>query len=51
MWLEDYLKTSYDGILVLVSHDRAFLNHVATDMYHLASKKLTNYPGVRIALV
>lgn len=30
-WLEDYLQT-WPSTLLVVSHDRAFLDHVATDI-------------------
>ena len=42
LWLEDYLR-SYPKTLVLVSHDRAFLNNVVTDVVHLHDKKLEYY--------
>eukprot|EP01137_Pigoraptor_chileana_P011919 Opistho-2@63537 len=44
VWLEDYLST-YDRILVLVSHSQDFLNGVCTNIMHLAKKKLTYYTG------
>ncbi len=40
LWLEHYLVHSLSGTLILVSHDRAFLNEVATDVIHMADKKL-----------
>ena len=33
-WLEDYLQT-WPNTLLVVSHDRAFLDHVATDISEL----------------
>jgi hypothetical protein len=42
IWLQEYLKT-YPKTLLLVSHDRAFLNEVCTDMIHLHDKKLNYY--------
>ncbi|KAJ1447976.1 P-loop containing nucleoside triphosphate hydrolase protein [Pelagophyceae sp. CCMP2097] len=45
MWLEKYLTTKYHGTLVMVSHDRAFLNAVVTDVVHLDHKKLKTYRG------
>lgn len=44
VWLENYLKT-YPKTMVVVSHDRTFLNSVVTDMIHLTQKKLVYYPG------
>lgn len=44
-WLEDYLVTSWTGTLLVVSHDRAFLNAVATDIIHQHSERLDYYKG------
>ena len=43
-WLEQWL-TSYPGMLVVVSHDRDFLDAVCTHIAHLAQQKLTVYTG------
>lgn len=43
-WLEDYLR-SYDGALLLVSHDRYFLDRIATEVYDLENHTLTHYTG------
>lgn len=43
-WLEDYLK-SYRGALLIVSHDRYFLDRVVTDVYDLDNKTLIHYTG------
>jgi len=43
-WLEDYLSR-YKSTCLIVSHDRHFLNHVATDIVHLTNKKLAYYRG------
>ncbi|KAI0288880.1 P-loop containing nucleoside triphosphate hydrolase protein [Russula brevipes] len=43
-WLEDYLQT-WPGTLVVVSHDRAFLDAVATDIIHQHSGRLDYYKG------
>ncbi len=43
-WLEDYLK-SYQGALLIVSHDRYFLDRVVSDVYDLDNKTLTHYTG------
>ncbi|OXB62116.1 hypothetical protein ASZ78_010521 [Callipepla squamata] len=44
LWLENYLQTWQSTILV-VSHDRNFLNTVATDIIHLHSQRLDMYRG------
>lgn len=44
IWLENYLQTWQSTILV-VSHDRNFLNAVATDIIHLHSQRLETYRG------
>ncbi|XP_068137405.1 ATP-binding cassette sub-family F member 3 [Hyperolius riggenbachi] len=44
LWLENYLQTWPSTILV-VSHDRNFLNAVATDILHLHSQRLEGYRG------
>ncbi len=43
-WLEDYLL-SYTHALVLVSHDRFFLDAVATSIVEIGLRKLTVYQG------
>ena len=43
-WLEDYLK-SYQGALLIVSHDRYFLDRVVTDVYDLDNQTLIHYTG------
>lgn len=44
-WLEDYLVNDWEGTLLVVSHDRAFLNRVATDIIHQHSERLDYYKG------
>uniref|UniRef100_A0A8C7WIM8 ATP-binding cassette sub-family F member 3 n=1 Tax=Oncorhynchus mykiss TaxID=8022 RepID=A0A8C7WIM8_ONCMY len=44
LWLENYLQTWQTTILV-VSHDRNFLNAVVTDIIHLHSQRLESYRG------
>ncbi|NLS28033.1 putative ABC transporter ATP-binding protein YheS [Sphingomonas sp. S2M10] len=44
LWLEDFLK-SYPATIVLVSHERDFLNNVVDHILHLERGKLTLYPG------
>lgn len=43
-FLGDYLKT-YENTVIIVSHDRAFLNEVATDIIHQHSERLDYYRG------
>jgi ATP-binding cassette subfamily F protein 3 len=44
LWLEDFLK-SYPATIVIVSHERDFLNNVVDHILHLERGKLTLYPG------
>jgi ATP-binding cassette, subfamily F, member 3 len=44
MWLEDWLK-SYSGTLLLVTHDRDFLDAVVTRIVHIDARKLNDYSG------
>lgn len=44
LWLENYLK-SYEKTILLVSHDRAFLNEVCTDIVHFEKLKLHYFRG------
>ena len=43
-WLEDYLK-SYKGAVIIVSHDRYFLNAVASDICEIENGELVRYKG------
>jgi len=45
LWLEKYLTSKFTGTLVVVSHDRHFLNEVVTDVVHFHRSKLTSYRG------
>ena len=44
LWLETYLET-YKHTLLVVSHDRGFLNEVCTDIIEFKRRKLTYYRG------
>ena len=44
LWLEEYLQ-SYKKTILLVSHDRAFLNDICTDIVLIKDLKLTYYRG------
>lgn len=43
-FLSNYLQT-YPSTVLVVSHDRAFLNEVATDIIHQHSERLDYYKG------
>ena len=43
-WLEQFL-VSYEGAMVLVSHDRDFINTIATHIVELANTTATEYVG------
>lgn len=43
-WLEDYLK-SYDRAVVIVSHDRMFLDRVIDVTYEIEYHRIKRYPG------
>jgi ATP-binding cassette subfamily F protein 3 len=44
LWLEEFLR-SYPATILLVSHERDFLNNVVDNILHLSGGKLTLYPG------
>ena len=44
LWLEDWLSR-YPGTLLLITHDRDFLDAVATEIVHIDGKKLKTYGG------
>ena len=43
-WLEEYLD-EFSGTLVVISHDRTFLDRIVTQVYELAAGKLDSYAG------
>jgi len=43
-WLEEYLAQQPQAMLI-VSHDRYFLNRVVTKVFELHQRKVTSYPG------
>jgi len=49
-WLEDYLK-SYDKSVVIVSHDRMFLDRIIDVTYEIEYHKIKRYPGNYSAFV
>ncbi|MGX7196529.1 ABC-F family ATP-binding cassette domain-containing protein [Enterococcus olivae] len=43
-WLEGYLQ-NYSGALLIVSHDRYFLDKVVTEIYEISRRKMRHYKG------
>lgn len=43
-WLESFLK-NYPGALLIVSHDRYFLDHVITEVYEVSMQNVQHFPG------
>lgn len=44
LWLEEWLR-HYPGTLVLISHDRDFLDHLTSHILHIEHQQLTLYTG------
>jgi len=44
VWLEEWLK-SYQGMLLIISHDRDFLNSTVKQILHVDNAQLTVYTG------
>jgi len=49
LWLEKYLNDTFHNTLLVVSHDRFFLNEVVTDIVQFASETLEIYRGDYLA--
>lgn len=45
VWLEHYLTKEYKNTIVIVSHDKNFMNNVCTDVLHCFNSKLDHYKG------
>ncbi|CAE8699316.1 unnamed protein product [Polarella glacialis] len=45
IWLEHYINTGFHGTLLVVSHDRVFLNEVVTDIVLFENEALEVYRG------
>lgn len=43
-WIEDYLK-DYEGAIIIVSHDRQFLDNTVTTIAEVSGGKLNEYSG------
>jgi ATP-binding cassette subfamily F protein 3 len=44
LWLEDWLK-AFPGAVVLITHDREFLDSVAAGIVHVENRRLNEYAG------
>ena len=44
LWLQNYLQ-KYSGAVLLISHDRQFMDEVVTQVHEIADKKLVAYAG------
>src|SRR6185436_4971244 len=44
LWLQNYLK-NYSGALLLISHDRQFMDEVVSQVHDISEKKLIAYTG------
>jgi ATP-binding cassette subfamily F protein 3 len=44
LWLQNYLK-NYSGALLLISHDRQFMDELVQTVYEIANQKLHSYTG------
>ncbi|MFP5078607.1 ribosomal protection-like ABC-F family protein [Rhizobium sp. YIM 134829] len=44
IWLESFLKT-YEGALLMTSHDREFMNRIVTKIIEIDAGSLTSYSG------
>ncbi|MCB1827128.1 MAG: ABC-F family ATP-binding cassette domain-containing protein, partial [Coxiellaceae bacterium] len=44
-WLASYLQNQFFGLLIFVSHDRSFIDEVATDVLDVDYRTIMSYPG------
>jgi ATP-binding cassette subfamily F protein 3 len=44
LWLQNYLK-NYSGAVLLISHDRQFMDEVVTQVHEISERKVLDYPG------
>ena len=44
LWLQEYLKT-YSGAILLISHDRQFMDEIIETVYEINDQKLLSYSG------
>jgi ATP-binding cassette, subfamily F, member 3 len=45
IWLEEWLASEFTGALLMTSHDRDFMNRIATRIIEVANKTVTTYGG------
>ncbi|MCC6678840.1 MAG: ABC-F family ATP-binding cassette domain-containing protein [Phycisphaerales bacterium] len=45
LWLEDFLKNTFRGAVVMISHDRYLLDNVVTHIAEVEQGRLIDYPG------
>lgn len=45
IWFQEYLKRRYPGAILMISHDREFLNYLIEGVIELGRQKLTRYRG------
>lgn len=44
-WLEEYLKNTFKGLLIFISHDVEFINNLATSILDIDYGEIRKYPG------
>lgn len=44
LWLQNYLK-NYSGALLVISHDREFMDEIVTQVYEISERRLIDYTG------
>src|ERR1700744_2366337 len=44
LWLQEYLK-KYSGAVLLISHDRVFMDEIVTQVHEISERKLIAYTG------
>jgi ATP-binding cassette subfamily F protein 3 len=44
LWLQNYLK-NYSGAVLLISHDRQFMDEIVTQVHEISERKLVAYTG------
>lgn len=44
LWLQNYLK-NFGGAILMISHDRQFMDEIAKKVYEVSEKKLISYTG------
>src|SRR5688572_25610835 len=44
LWLQDYLK-SYSGSILMISHDREFMDAIVGKVYNISDQRVTGYTG------